>query len=243
MNKLRKLALILLFIAPTMHPLGQGAVKSWACPEQKGPVLDRKVCNQNIELDSTTIDRLVMTAFSSTEAPGGVSLSFNSGQDILYTFRPASMNLRDVLDSIVVAAPDYEWKEDNRVINLHPINDYSILDTRIAEFNVEKATKGDLLVALHESPEFKRALAENGLSEFPIIVGGGLSAPPNLSGAKPPPLKVYSMHLSNVTVREVLNEIVRMNGHSTWFYQEFNSDLFERNKRYYRLYFLVDHFN
>ncbi|MDT5123563.1 MAG: hypothetical protein QOC96_3045 [Acidobacteriota bacterium] len=243
MKRIRKLALIFFFIAPTLYPLGQGTVKSWTCPEQKGPMLERKVCNPNIELNSTTIDRLVMTAFSSTGAPGGVSLSINSGKDILYTFKPASMDLRDMLDSIVEAAPDYEWKENNGVINLHPINDYLVLNTTVAEFDVEKATKGDLLVALKESPEFKRALAENGLSEFPLFVGGGLSAPPNLSGAKPPPPKVYSAHLNNVTVREILNEIVRLNGRSTWLYQEFNSDLFERNKRYYRLYFLVDHSN
>ena len=73
MIRIGKLALILLFVAQTPYLFGQGKVRRWTCPEQKGPVLERNVCNPNIELDSTTIDRLVITAFSATEVPGGVS--------------------------------------------------------------------------------------------------------------------------------------------------------------------------
>lgn len=107
---------------------------------------------------------------------------------------------------------------------------------------MEKATKGGLLAALKESSEFKRSLTENNLSEFPNTFCCGLSssAPPN----------IYSVHLKNATIREVLNEIVRQNGRSTWLYREYTSDLFKdnpsgrfgENKRYYSLYFLVDHF-
>jgi len=144
------------------------------------------------------------------------------------------MSLRDVLNSIIEAAPDYAWKEDDGVINLHPIADYPLLDTRVAEFKIEKATKEGLLKALEDSSEFKRALAENNLSEPRFVFCCGISSPvpPNL----------YSVHLKDATVREILNEIVRQNGHSTWLYQEFNSDFHEQNQRYYRLNFLVDHF-
>jgi hypothetical protein len=241
MSRIRKIALILLFVAAATNSFGQRKARSWNCPVPNGPILEREVCDSNIKLDSTDIASLVMTSLSSTEAPGGVSLSFNFNSDILYSFKPVNMNLRGVFNSIVAAAPEYEWKEDNGVINLHPSNDYSLLDTRIAEFNVEKATKGRLLAELKESTEFKEALIENNLSEFPLIMGSFLSPPPNLSGLPSPPPNMYSVHLKNATVREILNEIVRQNGRSTWLYQEYTSDWIEKNKRYYNLTFLVDH--
>ncbi|HMS42282.1 MAG TPA: hypothetical protein PKE69_18760 [Pyrinomonadaceae bacterium] len=200
-------------------------------------ILDRQV-NQS-ELDDEEIIPALMKSFYSTKVPAGVSGVFRD-----YTkdeFEPKlnlsskKLSLRDVLKEVTTLETRYQWKEENGVINVYPINDYPILDTVIAEFYLENKTKENLLSELLNTKEFQEYLKKNQLSVFPFQIISGLLG-------KQVKTRRFTINLKNVTVREILNEIVRQNGKSTWIYKEYESNFLdkENTKRYYRLDFLVD---
>ena len=209
-------------------------VKSWTCPPMTGNVLNREVCEPNFDWENTDITTTLMTSFSSTETPAGISEIFTKSEEKRQTYNltPNSLLLTDVLTKIITVEPRYQWKEEKGVINVFPIDDYEILDTRIPKFKFENKTKGELLDEIEKTKQFKKYLKKNKVT-FPtetMIVG--------LIGSQPP--RVFSIDMQNATVREILNEIVRLNGSSTWFYREYEMSYFGREpRRYYSLYFIV----
>jgi len=106
------------------------------------------------------------------------------------------------------------------------------LETKISEFKLENATKEEMFSALISKPEFQGAVISANLERDTYYCCGGICA-------RTP--QRNNIELKDATVREVLNEIVRLNGFSVWEYREFIDKAKDReNKRYYKLSFLVD---
>lgn len=203
-----------------------------------GEVLNRQICNPNFEWESSDVVSALMTSFSTTKTPAGVSEIFLKYGESRQKFdlTPNNLFLSDVLTKIITVEPRYQWrKEENGVVNVFPVDDYSILNERIPEFKFDNKNKGELIRELIKTKEFKKYLKDNNLSTYPLTICCGLQDP------RPP--RQFSIEIKNATVREILNEIVRLNGASTWLYHEYESKFVEETtKRYYDLYFLVQNY-
>lgn len=225
------ISLLLLIITIPVFAFGQTA------KVEVVSILDRQI-NQS-ELDEEEIIPALMKSFYSTKVPAGVSGVFRDYTKDEFepklNFSLKQLSLRDVLAEITTLETRYQWKEENGVINVYPTTDYLILDTVIPEFYFENKTKEILLSELLNTKEFQEYLKENQLSVVPFQIISGLRG-------KQVETRKFTTNLKNVTVREILNEIVRQNGKSTWIYKEYDSNFLdkENTKRYYRLDFLVD---
>lgn len=237
MRKTSKIILLLAFIIWTASFSSGQKVKqrSWSCPIEKVPILERKVCDPNFEWDSATITEVMMKALSTTDTPGGVSLLFNQNESASLKIEPSSMALRDVLNAVISVKPKYRWIEDNGVINLFPTENYPLLNERVAKFNVENETMNGLLYELKQTKEFQSALEKYNLSvpSGPFFCCG-------LQSSSPP--RQFTIKMKDASIKEILNEIVRQNGKSTWLYYEYGDKDENQGHQYYELYFLVDHF-
>ena len=193
------------------------------------PVLDRKLVEE--DLNSGDVSTTVMKSFVRTFTMGGFAKVFTEGEEQTYSFKPKSLSLKDVLDSIVEAEPLYKWNEENGIINILPKDSYSILETRIANFYLKDATKEEMIQALQDQPEFQSAIRKEGVEVNNFKCCGGLCS------MEPQRNTIY---MANSTVREILNEIVRLNGRSVWRYREFNSTWKSKTKKLYEIDFIIN---
>jgi hypothetical protein len=185
------------------------------------------------DLHSVTVSRILTEALLSTYVPGGVALLVQNGEEHHYSFELPARSLEDVLKAIGKTEPRYQWEFVGGVVNLYPKENYAVLNARVYEFDVEKVTKEDAVKALMQKADFMRTQAAAEVAQFPYSCCGGLCTND--------PARNISVHLKNATVHDILNEIVRQNGRSTWLYEELASnDTQEGTKRYYRLSFLVN---
>lgn len=202
-------------------------------------ISDKEIDESELRFENQDIVSALMRSFSSTKVPAGVSQIFRdyteTEDEPTINFSSGNLSLGKILTEITRLEPRYQWKEENGVINVYPTNDYPILDTVISEFYFENKTKGELLFELLNTKEFQEYLKGNQLSVVPFQIISGLRG-------KQVETRKFTTNLKNVTVREILNEIVRQNGKSTWIYKEYDSNFLdkENTKRYYRLDFLVD---
>jgi hypothetical protein len=124
--------------------------------------------------------------------------------------------LREVLDDIITADPDYVWEVKEGVVNMVPAKGVpDLLTLRIAAFDSGDArsptTATTYLFAL---PEVRERAAELGISQR--FSGSGLGA--IVPGAPPPNL--LNVHVQDVTLLEALNAFFRANKHGLWIYRE-----------------------
>lgn len=187
------------------------------CDISKENILARQVCNDEIKWKDSHIIWILPRIFNSVNVPAGISIEFKkAGQkDELNDFTPESFILRDILNKVSIVQNQYLWKEVNGVVNIYPIKDYSILDIIIKEFSVKDITRGEAIGKILETNEFKQYIKSKNMREADTSFFGG-----NFSK----PVKNISFDLKNATVREILNEIVRKNGNSTWIYREYESE-------------------
>jgi len=181
------------------------------------------------------LDTFVWDLFDSTATPAGIS--FAKDEDVYsekYEFRPSTPKLGDILDSFAQAT-GYSWRESNGVVNIFPAQDYSILDTQISRFVADKEYPSDLRKKLIETPEFQKYLHDRNLIDRvpdPMNKHGFITIGPI---GRPDPRSKISFELTNASVREILNEIVRKRANGLWSYREY--DLVDDNDSYsmYRL--------
>ena len=118
----------------------------------------------------------------------------------------------DLFSAIVAQMPGYTWAEDGGVVNIMPIDhEDTILDVKIARFEVKKLNQFELPSAISSTPEVKAWLARNGLTERTPM--GGIFPGPSKHG---PSQRSVSVNLHDVTVRYVLNYIVRKSEWTDW---------------------------
>jgi len=117
----------------------------------------------------------------------------------------------DILNAIIAQEPGYKWAQVNGVLIVMPeVNPNSIVGLQIAHFHVRNADLFGIHTAIVSLPEVKKWLEQNHLTErtafaFDMLVGKDGYNPPRVS-----------LNLRNVTLRDIMNEIVRRPGFHSW---------------------------
>jgi hypothetical protein len=124
--------------------------------------------------------------------------------------------LREVLDDIVTADPDYGWEVKDGVVNLMPAKGVpDLLTLRIGAFDTGDATSiTSAKTFLFALPEVRKRAEELGFDQAASGSGPYAIVP----GAPPPPR--LDVRLQDVTLLEALNALVRAHKHGLWIYYE-----------------------
>jgi hypothetical protein len=144
------------------------------------------------------------------EVPVGMDLETLSDR------HPISVNVprgkvADVLNVIVAQRRGFKWAVINGVVNVGPRqNAKSIVDLRISHFRINRASFDQLHAAIVSLPEVKSWLGDNHLTERGARVVIGAVSP----GQPFKPL--VSLDLQDVTLREILNGIIKCSGYHAW---------------------------
>jgi hypothetical protein len=118
--------------------------------------------------------------------------------------------IRDVLDAVVQSDPRYQWSEADGIINVSPKQNKSpILETVVRSFSVHKLNRVDAVTALFALPEVKGIVTQMGLSksDFGSLPGPAYDNLPRLS-----------LSFRNITVRKIMNEILKAEGSDYWVF-------------------------
>lgn len=204
-------------IVLALFALFAGAVRAQA-PQSKSEGITEDVLLRLVEFNETgdtEFVRVFTSALSTTNVPGGmVKINSCNPVAVLKPWQARIFTLRDALDSIAQAEPDYRWSINDGVINLMPKGEEpTLLQTRIGRLKIKDAESIYLpLSKLMSLPEVRESITQLGLSEAPHLLIGGFS----LRSDKPR----YTIDFQNVTLKEALNTIVRTHGRAVWNYQE-----------------------
>lgn len=203
------------FVVPivvvSMITLALAATSSHQPQEAGSEILERKVSLAG--LNGIPRMHALIFALSGAHVPGGLVNLQNCDQIIKHTFRPSGPSLREVLNAVVAAEPQYKWQVEDGVVNVIPSEGGPpLLDLRLKHFKVDDAPLiYSALQVLLAMPEVKARVAELKLDYGMVQLG-----------IMPMPAK--NLHLSidrkDITVREALNSIVRAQGYAVWAYRE-----------------------
>jgi len=184
-------------------------------PEAGAELLTRPV---ELPASPLSVDFAFQLAILRSGAPGGEALNQECAEPSESAVRPQQEStLRELLENIVTADPEYRWEVNEGVVNLLPVKGVpELLTLRIAAFDSGDAT--DVTTAktfLFALPEVRKRAAELGFDQ--AIYGSGLSGIPPAGTPPPPKLNV---RLQDVTLLEALNALVRAHNHGLWMYRE-----------------------
>jgi len=147
--------------------------------------------------------------------PGGIAELPNSEEKFGYTFNVQGRKVVDFLNSFTIAEPRYQWTQTDGVLNLLPVQESVLLRTPISEFAAQDANVWELIEALKKNPDFQASCKKlNFVERSPENFFFGRFRKP-----VPPALR-FSFRFRHLTVRQILNEIVKRDG--IWHYHEFS---------------------
>jgi hypothetical protein len=141
----------------------------------------------------------------------------------------------DVFTVLVQRAPDYIWTVEDGVIDVLPRkNAGSLLDVKIAHFEIRDATWWEIGQAITSLPEVKAWLAHNNVVErspIDLIMPVSTERKHNcrtvhtvtvLSSGEPR----LSLDLSNTTLRAIMNRMVskKNSGFRAWYFVRYKED-------------------
>lgn len=180
-------------------------------------IMGRQV--RGIELNNVSTVNAATRMLNAAQVPGGVITMTTCGPEERHDFTPLSPTLRDALNSIVIADPQYKWYLDHGTINLiRSSNEPTLLDVVIANFKVEpRKTQDDIVQELLAMPEVKEGVIRLGLSQGFTEIGIRSLARPGFGEEES---KRFALHLQKTTIREVLNAVARAHGSAVWSFQE-----------------------
>jgi len=121
--------------------------------------------------------------------------------------------VRDVLDSVVQCAPDYQWSVVDGVINVTPKQRrdkllMNILDTSISTFAVETGTSRlSIRTALTAIPEIRTKLEATKLKPL-VLATNSIDYREAAPG--------FSLRTTNTTMRAILNKIIEKSEAKYW---------------------------
>jgi hypothetical protein len=175
-----------------------------------GNTLNRKVPSWAFK-NKTTIQALLFNS----KVKGGVVYSDSSDLTRNYQFQPKSPRLKDVLDSVVEAAPSYRWELKNNLIYLFPKAGIpSLLSLVISEFQVAKISDFDRFDHLEQSREFQQKAKELGYANFDSDIVRRI----HRLGYD----VKFSLDCRNSTVMEILDVYARKSGRDRWSFVEYD---------------------
>lgn len=175
--------------------------------------LDKKVAS--FELSDVPMSLLLERLAKTYQVPIGLETIPKEGDKASHEFsvRIEEGTVRDVLEAVIRADPRYKWEEIDGVINVSPKTGGSpILEIVVSNFRVDYANRKDAGLSIIQLPEVKARLKELGLTRSDF---GSLPAPSYDD------LPRFSLRLRNVSVRRILNEIMKISGSSYWVFSRY----------------------
>ena len=164
-----------------------------------------------------SLPKVIEDSLFFSQVPGGVAYLPKDQNELIFNTTLSNPTYRDVFNAIVAADPRYKWEVIDGTINFVPVNNYpELLNTPISEFKAEDAHNVQLLSALEQLPEVQQRAKELG---FCTADCPGTTNVARLSSAT-----LVTIHCANLTLRDVLNSIVRANGNAVWSYTEETRD-------------------
>lgn len=206
--------ILALFMAVTFHGFAGQTPNGLSVDNVK----ERQV--HEIDLAHVTITNAITRILRAGHVPGGVVTVTTCGANETYTFAPVGSTLRDALDSVVIADPRYEWYIDEGAINLVPSSKKpALLDVIIKDFKVNHTKTLDKVVReLLSSPEVRSRANELHLTQGAMQIG--IAALDRPGSAEVEESNDFTLHVQNLSVRDILNTIARMHGTAVWSYHE-----------------------
>ena len=196
-------------------------------------ILEQQV--SGINLTNITITNAMTTLLSSIGVPGGIAIVTKCGEDDKYTFVLSGSTLRNALDAIVAANPQYTWQVDDGLVSVSLIDGPPpMLDFHISELRLRGArTTNEAVNQLFTIPEIQKRIEALRLNYGFNRIGVSELRSPN--SAFSTEIQQYNLTLKNITVREALNAIARAHGKAVWEYRERNCN----GKTEFQIHFLV----
>lgn len=157
-----------------------------------------------IDVLDATIHGLV-----NAHVPGGVVRIINCNRNEPHISGKDDLSIQDLLNLLVLKAPEYQWRIDDGVIDLIPNTSFPVpLDARIPEFRVDNVTALQAMNQLVNRSDLKHEFESRALFQGLELDGGGFPISKNR----------ITLNLKNATLLEVLNSIVRADGRAVWGY-------------------------
>jgi hypothetical protein len=189
-------------------------------PTPDAELLTRPVAN--LGPSPLSVSHAIQTAILGSGTSGGEVIMQGCEEPSDNAVRFRGNTLREVLDAIVRADPDYRWEVKDGVVNLLPAKGIpELLRFRIGTFDsgdaTDAITAGAFLAFL---PEVRQRAAELGFDG--AISGSALGS--ITPGPPPPPPPKLGVHLQDMTLLDALNALVRANKRGVWIYREIHCD-------------------
>jgi hypothetical protein len=172
--------------------------------------LDRRVRDVRVEAENAAA-ALSQIAYDYNVPIGVEAASKGKWRAVRIDLREAT--LREVLDAVAAQDPRYEWREEGGVVNFTPTADRDelsadVLGTTVSHLSIEQGTsRASIKDKILELPAVKAKLEKAGVSAgFTGLLGRDYD-------------KIgpgFTLQVSNVTVREVLNQIISTSEAKCW---------------------------
>ena len=193
--------LVFAFVLCAQPCFGQSQVKE---------MLHRRL--EPLETQADSMHLILSKISADYDVPLGFEAATQGEEPILSVMIQGRL-LQDVLDDIVKKDPRYEWQIVDGVVNVRPKSQRdgllaSILETRVKVFEIPRETRlFQVRPEILKMPEVRALLEQSNVSvETDIKLGGEFVK----FG------KDFSLSRSNVTVREILNQIIRTSDIKYW---------------------------
>lgn len=193
--------------------------------------------SQTSKWENQSFSNVVNKLFWEYDVPSGLSIAFEKTgeKEILINFNPNTNEINDLLNDLIKSDSRYVWKNYDGVYNVFPQEDYEILDVKISDFKSENLPLSELEKQIIDIPEFKKYLEENNLvdkipdaeKKYGFLCCGFVGRENSRNK--------FSINLQNPTIREILNEIVRIRGFGAWVYREYEIQDGGKTYRIFRL--------
>ena len=182
----------------------------------RSSLLNQKV--HSIEISKANAHEVLGDLSKQYSIPIGVECSPYEDQEKTsdWPIKISDGNVRQVLDAFVKVKPDYKWEEVDGVINIFPIVARElILDIVIKDYLVKDKTPAEIVNTITDLPEVRTKLEELGLRR-------DYTTPLPLAPPKRSSRLSFSMH--NVTVRDVLNRLIKTTNNKYWVIYRLGDD-------------------
>jgi hypothetical protein len=173
-------------------------------------LLDRSVGPIKIKCES--IDEILETLSDSYKIPIGISLAdTKKSPDRQIDVNLPEMVLKSVLDFLVMQDPRYKWKVEGNVVNFFPIKDFdplvmSLLDTNLSRVSFSSQLRlSDIRYEIFDLSEINAKLIQANVA--PLMFEMGIPSTDKIGA---------SLKFSNLSLRELLNQIALNTSRRFW---------------------------
>jgi hypothetical protein len=177
--------------------------------------------NMDIRVHAKEIPLILGDVLRGTDLSGGVAEQIDcSGLPTAQLDVKQGISVQEAMGSFVAENPRYRWREDRNVVNVVPIADLPLLNTKISSFELETAgttTARDVLNGLIGLPQIRQRAAELNLKSG--LMQGWLETLPTQTDREKIPAPIR-LSLHDVSLQEAFNSVVRLYGATIWIYEE-----------------------